>query len=327
MASRCTTALVDPPMAASVTMALWKDARVTTWEMVLPSAPAPRRADRTRAPFQQPAVRRRRAGQSRDRHAERLGHDAHARGGAHGVAVAPAADHRRLGPRNSSDDRVPAGPPRSAARRRCRSPAAAPGRFRSASAHPRSRRPGGRHWPPPSTARGLSCRSRRAARVRRWGWRGTSPPSPSPPCSARAWRWAGPGSPRGRRPGGSTGCRPPRTPCFTASATSLRWELQGVRSEAVLAIAICGRPRRRWTARRAASRPGGGRRCDRPRRTTPRYATSHQHAFLLPTGCDRPVTAEDRAADTGAQLGVGLVHLGERAAAADQLVEGSRPAR
>ena len=36
MASRCTTALVDPPMAASVTMALWKDARVITWEMVLP---------------------------------------------------------------------------------------------------------------------------------------------------------------------------------------------------------------------------------------------------------------------------------------------------
>ena len=32
------------------------------------------------------------------------------------------------------------------------------------------------------------------------------------------------------------------TPCLTASAISLRWELQGVRSEAVLAIAICGRP-------------------------------------------------------------------------------------
>ena len=32
------------------------------------------------------------------------------------------------------------------------------------------------------------------------------------------------------------------TPCLTASATSLRWALQGVRSEAVLAIAICARP-------------------------------------------------------------------------------------
>jgi hypothetical protein len=36
MASRCTTAFVDPPMAASVTMALEKDDEVTTWEMVRP---------------------------------------------------------------------------------------------------------------------------------------------------------------------------------------------------------------------------------------------------------------------------------------------------
>ena len=32
------------------------------------------------------------------------------------------------------------------------------------------------------------------------------------------------------------------TPCLTLSATSLRWALQGVRSDAVLAIAMCGRP-------------------------------------------------------------------------------------
>ena len=32
------------------------------------------------------------------------------------------------------------------------------------------------------------------------------------------------------------------TPCLTASATSLRWALHGVRSEAVFAIAICARP-------------------------------------------------------------------------------------
>ena len=29
---------------------------------------------------------------------------------------------------------------------------------------------------------------------------------------------------------------------FTDAATSVKWELQGVRSEAVFAIAICGRP-------------------------------------------------------------------------------------
>ena len=33
-----------------------------------------------------------------------------------------------------------------------------------------------------------------------------------------------------------------QTPCLTASAISLRCELQGVRSEAVFAIAMCGRP-------------------------------------------------------------------------------------
>jgi len=32
------------------------------------------------------------------------------------------------------------------------------------------------------------------------------------------------------------------TPRLTCSATSLRWLLHGVRSEAVLAMAICGRP-------------------------------------------------------------------------------------
>ena len=36
------------------------------------------------------------------------------------------------------------------------------------------------------------------------------------------------------------------TPCLTLSATSLRWALHGVRSEAVLAIAICGRPSNAW---------------------------------------------------------------------------------
>ena len=33
-----------------------------------------------------------------------------------------------------------------------------------------------------------------------------------------------------------------QTPCLTLSATSLRCELHGARSEAALAIAMCGRP-------------------------------------------------------------------------------------
>ena len=43
---------------------------------------------------------------------------------------------------------------------------------------------------------------------------------------------------------GSSSGMPPAsyTPFFTDAATSVRWALQGVRSEAVFAIAICGRP-------------------------------------------------------------------------------------
>ena len=37
------------------------------------------------------------------------------------------------------------------------------------------------------------------------------------------------------------------TPSLTACATSFRCELQGVRSEAVLAIAMCGRPSKAWS--------------------------------------------------------------------------------
>src|SRR5579859_8027135 len=39
------------------------------------------------------------------------------------------------------------------------------------------------------------------------------------------------------------------TPCFTLSATSLRCELHGVRSDAVLAIAMWGRPSKAWAGR------------------------------------------------------------------------------
>ncbi len=55
--------------------------------------------------------------------------------------------------------------------------------------------------------------------------------------------WVSPRETTGRLSG-----TPPasQTPCLTASATSSRCMLQGVRSEAVLAIAMCGRPSNAW---------------------------------------------------------------------------------
>ena len=52
--------------------------------------------------------------------------------------------------------------------------------------------------------------------------------------------WVSPSDTTGRLSG-----TPPaaHTPCLTLSATSLRWALHGVRSEAVFAMAICGRLR------------------------------------------------------------------------------------
>ena len=56
--------------------------------------------------------------------------------------------------------------------------------------------------------------------------------------------WVSPGDITGRFSG-----MPPAsyTPCLTLVATSSRWALHGVRSDAVLAMAICGRPSKAWS--------------------------------------------------------------------------------
>ena len=136
----------------------------------------------------------------------------------------------------------PRGRPRSAATHRSRSRAARRGMCRSASGR-RARPPqAGRPTPRPSAGRGWSCRIRRAAPRRRSGWRGSSlnghgrhvPPqhrSRADLCFAqRHDRHVE------RDPQASD------TPAATCSATSLRCRLHGTRSEAVLAIAICGCP-------------------------------------------------------------------------------------
>ena len=98
MASRCTTALVEPPIAASATIALWNEPAVR--KVLGPAVlrrPARRPAGRSRARppaagCPGPGCRPGRAGRCR---APRPA--GHRRGGAHRVAVAAAADHRRLG--------------------------------------------------------------------------------------------------------------------------------------------------------------------------------------------------------------------------------------
>ena len=98
MASRCTTALVDPPIAASATIALWNEPFVRkvlgrrSGRDHLDGEPAGARARPRAAGCPGPACRRRPGIDG----AERLGHQRHRRGGAHRVAVAAAADHRRL---------------------------------------------------------------------------------------------------------------------------------------------------------------------------------------------------------------------------------------
>jgi hypothetical protein len=58
--------------------------------------------------------------------------------------------------------------------------------------------------------------------------------------------WVSPSDTTGRLSG-----TPPasQTPSLTLAATSSRWRLQGVRSEAVLAMAMCGRPSKAWRGR------------------------------------------------------------------------------
>ena len=204
IASRWTTALVEPPIAASATIALRNEPRVRT---SLGRRASCDHLDREPAglvrSLEQPAVRGRRAGHAGDRHAERLGHAAPS-----STRCPSCCSARGCG---SSTTRTAGTPPRTACRRgppRDSRHTSVPqpsgyaaegaGQHRTAG---HARPPAGRPTRRPSAATGSSCRSRRAARRRRSGWRAASPRSPSRPCCARASRSGGPGSRRATRPG------------------------------------------------------------------------------------------------------------------------------
>ena len=105
IASRCTTALVDPPIAASATIALGNDLGqdVLGRRLLDHLDGQPTRLVRR----EQPAVGGGSAGEAGKRHAERLCDDRHRGGRAHRVAVALAAD-QDSDSRNRSSDIVPA---------------------------------------------------------------------------------------------------------------------------------------------------------------------------------------------------------------------------
>ena len=167
MASRCTTALVDPPIAASATIALRNDARV---EDRGSAGGRPRPSRRPGVParawaLQQPAVRRRRAGRCRAWSCR-----APRRRSAMVEAVPMVLQCPRLRIIDDSDARnallrqragadLLAEPPHVGAAAQRHAPEGA-GQHRAAG-HDHGR--AGRPTPRPSAATGSSCRSRRAA--------------------------------------------------------------------------------------------------------------------------------------------------------------------
>ena len=144
--------------------------------------------------------------------------------------------------------------------------ASLPARTSSPRRHTSVPQPSGvpRKWPvsigPPGTTR--AGRSTEAAAMSRAGIVLSQPPSSTAPSTglarssssaAMAARlrqsmavgrtWVSPSDTTGRLSG-----TPPasQTPSLTLAATSSRWLLQGARSEAVLAMAMCGRPSKAW---------------------------------------------------------------------------------
>jgi len=247
IASRCTTALVEPPMAASATIAFWKGP--LGQEAARPPPPRPPARPRAgrcggRPPAggcPAPGSRPGRAGRCQG-----LGDQGHGRGGPHRVAVPAAADHRGLRAQEvllrqgAGPDLLAEPPDVSAAAER--HAAERPGEHRPARDDDRRQV---RPTRPPSAARGWSCRTRRAGRPRRSGWPRSISSVASRPGCATASPSAGPVSPRARPPAAPAGRRRPRArrrgprPRPRPGA-----RCRAFRSEAVLAMAICGRPRK-----------------------------------------------------------------------------------
>ena len=169
MASRCTMAFVEPPMAASTTSALWNAPAVEHVGGAHGVDGEPRGQPPGPLPVRQPlARRRRRGGGARRRHAERLGQDGHRRGRAHDHARAGGGAERAL------DRGDVAGAERAGAvlgpvargspcTRRCAGRATP----RPASGPTPPAPPARPRRPPPSGARARSCRSLPPARPRR----------------------------------------------------------------------------------------------------------------------------------------------------------------
>ena len=213
MASRCTTALVEPPIAASATIALRNEPRgQQRARPALGGDHLDGQPPGLVGPLEQAAVRRRGAASAGQRHAERFGDQAPSstrcpwccsgRGcGSSTTRTRGTRSSDSVPARTSSDSRQTSVPqPSGCAPERA-------GQHRAARDHHGR---AGRPRPPPSAAPGWSCRSRRAGPRRRSGWPGASPRWPSRPCCARASRSAAPASRRARRPAGSAGCRRPR---------------------------------------------------------------------------------------------------------------------
>ncbi len=220
IASRCTTALVEPPIAASATIALRND---------------PRAEDRARPALLLDHLDRRAA---RSRGHVRAGGVSGA-----GVPADPGQRHarapRRAGPSSRRCPSCCSGPccgssmtPTRGSRPDRASPARTSSLSRQTSvpqpsAAPRKRagehRPAGHDDGRQVDGRGGHQQrrdglvaARRAARRRRSGWRAASPRSPSRPCCATASRSAGPGSRRGDTTGRLSGMPPAsQTPCLT----------------------------------------------------------------------------------------------------------------
>ena len=234
--------------------------------------------------LEQPAVRGRGAGDAGQRHAQRLGHQAHRRRGAHRVAVAAAADHRRLRLEELLCDRVPARTSSDSRQTSVPQPSAhaaeRAGQHRTAGHDDRRQIDrGGGHQ---QRRDGLVASAEEHDAVDRVGPEhllGRHRGHVAPEHRGRADQRLAEGHDRQveRDAAGLVDA------LLDASATSLRWALHGVRSDAVLAIAMCGRPSKALGREAlAASMPDGCRRCGPCRRTTGSCAGTHQDS---PSGC------------------------------------------